>query len=87
MFDDVADGTKVWLWLREVAVIPSRTCGLLDLPCFLCTFSAATGMRGCWYSTNVPLLAADLTICVGAFAIKREVTLLTEQCFVTAFDQ
>lgn len=45
MFDDVADGTKVWLWLRKVAVIPSRTCGLSDLPSFLCASSAATERR------------------------------------------
>lgn len=45
MFDDVADGTKVGCGFGKLLEFPAELCGLLDLPCFLCTPSAAKERR------------------------------------------
>lgn len=69
MFDDVADGAKVWLRLRKVAVIPSQTLRTPRPAVFsLHVFCSACG---CWYSTSIPPLVVDLTICVGKVCHQR----------------
>lgn len=69
MFDDVADGAKVWPWLWKVAGIPSQTLRTLRPAAF--SLQHQQGVCGCWHSASVLLLAADLTIRVGNVCHQR----------------
>lgn len=73
MFDDVADGTKLWLQLCKVSVIPSKTLWTFRPAVFSLHVSRKNRK---WrvdagISANMPLLGVDLTFCVGSVCHQR----------------
>lgn len=68
MFDEVADGTTLWLELLKVSTIPSETFWTLR-PAVFSLHLFCNNRKSCLgagISANIPLFTVDLTVCVGS---------------------